>query len=82
MKITIEKDNGTKEVFQNVTDLYLAVRQKEPVFAYKDMNQVDSIVQVRSYSWGENLRELVKELQQSLVELQDFLREKRNGGSS
>ncbi len=83
MKLTIEHDDGrSPEVFQYVTDLYIVVRQKEPVLAWKDKKQVDSVIRTRSFSWGSDVRELVKELQQSLVELQDFLRGQRNGGSS
>mgnify|MGYP001220101895 CR=1 FL=1 len=81
MKITIENDNGETEVFQNISDLYIAYRQESKVVGLKD-NFVNILAQVRSHSWGANIRELTKELQQSLVELQDFLREQRHGGSS
>ena len=83
MKLTIELDNGKTEIFQDVTDIYLAIR------THKSMGDRNSILhrvpEVRSYSWGSNLRELTKEVQQSLIELQDKLRElreKKNGSSS
>jgi hypothetical protein len=75
MRVTIEKDNGETEVFQNITDLYIAYRQEVPVYDVEC--KFDYIPQVRSHSWGSNVRELVKEVQQSLVELQDFLRGQR-----
>lgn len=81
MKITVEKDNGEEEVFQNITDLYIAYRQEAKVVGLKN-NFVNIIAQTRSHSWGSALRELTKEVQQSLVELQDKLREMRHGGSS
>ena len=80
MRLTIEKDDGKTEVFQNITDLYIAYRQESKVVGLKD-NFVNIISATRSHSWGNNLRELVKELQQSLVELQDYLREQRYGGT-
>ncbi len=83
MKITIEHDNGKTEVFQHVTDAYLACR------TLKSIGHGDALLrgipEVRSFSWGGNLRELTKEVQQSLIELQDKLRELRgvtNGGRS
>jgi len=81
MKLTVEKDNGETEVFQNIADLYIAYQQEDTVFV-KDIQRFSTRVTVRSHSWGANVRELVKEVQQSLVELQDFLRGQRNGGSS
>ena len=78
MKITVEKDDGTIEVFQNITDGYLAIRYTNKVMYDNDLVH---ITQSSSYSWGSNIRELVKELQQSLVELQDFLREQTHGNS-
>ncbi len=80
MKLTIEKDNGEVEVFQNITDLYVAYRQEAKVVGIAD-NFVNIISNTRSHSWGGNLRELLKELRQSLDELQDFLRGQRNGSS-
>jgi transcriptional regulator with AAA-type ATPase domain len=47
-----------------------------------DYKKVMDTVTTKSYSWGGNVRELIKEVQQSLIELQDFLRGQRNGGSS
>lgn len=81
MKLTLEKDDGTTEVFQEITDLYVIVRQAEPVY-YAAAGPPQSLITIKSFSWGSNIRELVKELQQSLLELQDLLRSIRNGGSS
>lgn len=83
MRVIIEKDNGEKEVLQYVEDVYVAVRQKRIVgeASAKPYSIQRFVTETRSYSWGSNVRELVKELQQSLVELQDFLREQRRGGS-
>lgn len=80
MKVIIEHDDGKKEVFQSITDLYIAYRQESKVVGMKDVMNI--LYQSRSHSWGPNLRELVKEVQQSLIELQDFLRGQRHGGSS
>jgi len=80
MKVTIEKDDGEIEVFQNVTDLYIALRQLKPI---KEKNSEPALLpETRSYSWGSNLRELVKEITQSVIELQNFLRGSTNGSSS
>lgn len=77
MKLTIEKDDGTEEVHQNVTDYYLAVRKLEPMM--DSSNELALLPETRSFSYGSNLREVAKEVAQSLVEIQDFLRESRNG---
>jgi len=71
MKITIEHDDGKTQVFQNVTDAYVCVRQLEPM---RSTTKFAILPETRSYSWGSNMRELVKELTQSLTELQDYLR--------
>jgi hypothetical protein len=81
VKLIVHHDDGKTEVFQNVTDLYVAYRQESKVVGLKD-DFVNLVTQTRSHSWGSNLRELVKEVQQSLIELQDFLREQHHGGSS
>lgn len=81
MRVTIEKDNGETEVFQDITDLYIAYRITKR-YGIETFPMVTTIQETRSHSWGANLRELVKEVTQSLVELQDFLREQRNGGTS
>ena len=78
MKVTIEKDDGVVEVFQNVTDCYLAVRQETVVM--KDGAPVQ-VLDTRSYSWGSNLRALASELYQSWLELQDVLRKLRKGAN-
>ena len=74
MKITIEHEDGKVEVFQDVLDLYLAVRHIVPFMKSTDENAlpVQTLV-TRSYSWGVNMRELLKELRQSTVELEKFL---------
>lgn len=81
MKITIEKDDDTTEVFQNISDLYIAFRQRDIKYEKESKRLLENAT-VRSFSWGTNVRELIKELQQSLVELQDFLRRTRDGGSA
>lgn len=81
MRVTVEKDNGETEVFQHLTDVYIAYRQQERV-ADKDNLAIVLKTSSRSYSWGSEIRELVKEVQQSLNELQDFLRGQRNGNPS
>lgn len=73
MKITIEKDDKSKEVFDNVTDAYIAVRQLKPMIS-EDNKNTAFLPETRSYSWGDNVRELVKEIQQSIIELQDILK--------
>lgn len=72
MKITIEHDDGKKEVYQYVTDAYLAVRQLEPMQSKQGQPAV--LPETRSYSWGANLRELVKEVRQSIFEMEDTLK--------
>jgi hypothetical protein len=80
MKITIQHDDGKTEVFQHVTDAYLCVRQLEPMQGKKGKTAV--LPETKSYSWGARVRELVKELAQSTLELQDYLKKLRDGGSS
>jgi len=80
MKLTIELDNGKTEVFQNVTDLYIAIKQTSRVSVENEL--VNYISSTASYSWGSDVRELVKEITQSQIELQDHLRDMRNGDSS
>ena len=78
MKVTIQQDDGTAIVYRDVTDVYVAVRQLESVKSAKD--DLPALLPVTtSRSWGGNVRELVKEVQQSLVELQDYLRGVRDG---
>jgi hypothetical protein len=72
MKLEITKDDGKKEVFQNITDLYIAVRQLQPMMNKKQEQAI--LPETRSFSYGDNVRELTKEITQSLVELQDYLR--------
>jgi hypothetical protein len=79
MKITVEKDDGTVQTFDEVTDAYLSLRQAHPMMGDKGM-AVE--LQTRSYSWGSNLREIAKELAQSLVEIQSILRNGREHDAS
>lgn len=79
MKVTIEDSTGKQEVFTSITDLYIAYRQTNLVATDGTLHEV---VHSRSHSWGTNLRELVKEVQQSLVELQDYLKARRDGNPS
>lgn len=81
MKITIERDDGETEVFQRVTDLYIAYRHRDLKYNKSERTIQEIGTETRSHSWGNNVRELVKEIQQSLVELQEFLKEQRHGGS-
>jgi hypothetical protein len=71
MKITIEEDDGKGTVHQHVTDFYIAVRKMEPM---QDGNGKMAVLpETRSWSIGPNLRELVKELRQSLIELERYM---------
>ena len=72
MKITFEDDDKKVTVFQNIIDAYLCVRQLEPMKGKK--GKMANLPETKSYSWGVNVRELVKEVNQSLVELQEYLR--------
>lgn len=72
MKLTIELDDGKEIVHQNITDMYVAVRKLEPMQSKRGKPAV--LPETTSFSFGSNVRELVKEVAQSLVELQDFLR--------
>ena len=80
MTITVEDDDGKTQVFQHVTDAYLCVRQLEPMQQHNG-NRMAMLPETRSFSWGSNVRELVKEIRQSLDELQDFLRGIARGSS-
>lgn len=75
MKIVVTKDDGTDIVFQDVSDCYLAVRQVTSVSHKKETKLV---VETKSWSWGANVREIVKEVAQSLIELQEYLGSMRN----
>jgi len=79
MKLTIEHDDGKTEVFQDITDLYIATRQTKPM---SGRGGLAFTWETTSHSWGGNLRELLKEVRQSVVELEDILREFTHGGSS
>lgn len=79
MKITIEHDDKKTEVFQNVTDAYLAVVQRHDVM--DTASQVGFEMRTQSYSWGGRMRDLIKELRQSEVELQNIINKQNNGNS-
>lgn len=72
MKITIEHDDGTEVVHQHISDYYMAIRVLEPKIDSENRVVIHS--DTRSFSFGANLREITKEVGQSLVELQDYLR--------
>lgn len=75
MKITVEADDGTAEVYQNVTDALVVYRSTTPVKT-RD-GHVAPLPETRSRSWGGELRELVKEAAQALDELRVILRERQ-----
>lgn len=74
MKITIEKDDGEKLVIDRATDLYLSIMKvvdladkKGKVLGFQVKSETHSV-------FGGNQRELVKEVAQSLIELQEYLK--------
>lgn len=71
MKITILKDDGEEIVFQEVIDALISVRQIVPISS-EDGTLMQS-VQCRSQSWGANPREIIKEMRQSIYEMQRIL---------
>ena len=75
MKIVIT-DGDKKTIYNDVTDYYLAVRQIVPLQKTENKQMGFEMV-TKSYSHGNAVRDLIKELSQSLVELQDFFRSKR-----
>lgn len=79
MKITVELDDGRVLVYDKVSDAYLSVHQC--MLMADDQGRVFEQPVIRSNSWGSNLRELVKEVSQSVIELQDLLREHRNASA-
>ena len=74
MKIRVEQDDGDVTEYLDVTDFYIALRRAQITDHVLTLN-------TSSWSYGANVRELVKEVQQSLVELQDFLRSHRDNSS-
>lgn len=70
MKIIIEHDKKKKEVFDKITDAYICIRQLKPM---TDKKKIAMLPETKSYSWGVNVRELLKELRQSEVEIQNML---------
>jgi len=70
MQITV-KDGEYEATYNDVLDFFLAVRQVQPL--QNPEGKVEAEIQTRSYSRGNNLREIVKELSQAEVELQRYL---------
>ncbi len=82
MKITIEDiklEDGSTEtrVFKDVEDAYIAIRFPE-MYKTKDDSFIH-LLHTRSFSFGPAIRELLKELRQSIGELEQKLREIENG---
>lgn len=71
MKVTIEHDDGKTEEFRNVSDAFLAVRQYEPMA--RRNGDTALLPETRSYSWGPNVRETLKEIRQAAIELQRMI---------
>lgn len=72
MKITIEEEGNIISSFDDVTDYYIAVRSVKPA-TNKD-GEVAMLPETRSFSRGSNLREIVKEIHQSYLEIQEYLK--------
>jgi len=72
MKITVSREDGSEEVYNDVSDYYLAVRQLHPLGVG---DYLAGEYQTRSYSRGVNLRDIAKEIAQSLIELQAIMKE-------
>lgn len=76
MRLIIEKDDGRKVVIEKVTDLYISVMKtvdlvdRKKVLGFQVKSETISI-------FGGNQRELVKEVSQSLIDLQNYLDEPR-----
>lgn len=73
MRITIEKDDGSEQVFQDVTDYAINVRQWIPGLRNETPT---SILAIRSFSHTSSkggLREVIKEMRQSILEMQRLL---------
>lgn len=73
----MKNDDGTDVIFDRVTDAYIAVRSLQDIATKKKVLGVE--VKVKSHSFGNNIRDLVKEIHQSEIELQDLLTNQRNG---
>lgn len=71
MKLIVERDDGTQQIFQDAIDAYLIVHQK---IAQEMDGQIVFVTQTSSHSWG-NLREIAKELHQSEIEIQEKMKE-------
>jgi transcriptional regulator with AAA-type ATPase domain len=79
MRIIIEHDDGKRETFQDVTDAFLAARQLRPMQG--EEGDLALLPHLQSWSWGNNVRELLKELRQAVVELEDYLRRQHERSS-
>ncbi len=78
MRVVIEKDDGTQQVFKGVTDYLFVVRQLEPL-QKKDSKGMAFLPETRGYSFNSgNMREIVKESNQCIGEMQDILRMNTN----
>ena len=69
MKVTIEYEDKV-EVFNHVTDAYVCIRTEEP---YQAGEQLALMPETKSFSYGNNVREILKEVRQSIVELQEYI---------
>ena len=80
MQITV-KDGEYEATYNDVLDFFLAVRQVTPL--QNPEGKLEAEIQTRSYSrGGNNLREIVKELRQAIVELEALMNKKGDNGSS
>lgn len=80
MKITIE-DGEDKQVFTDVTDAFVTLLWMKPT-KMKRGGQMAFIQENYHHSWGQNIREIVKELSQSQKELQDILTTIQHGSDT
>ena len=80
MRITIEFDDETEPlVYEDILDYYLAIRNT--IILTDDDNTIVKEIRMNSFSettQPDNLRDIAKELQQSLIEIQDFLKNTRS----
>jgi len=77
MKIVITMDDKTEKVYQNITDYYVCVRQLEPMQGKKGKMAMLPETKSFSHSTGK-IRELLKEIRQSIEEIQDVIRGSRS----
>ncbi len=72
MKVTVTKEDGEDVIFSEASSVFIALTQLMP----RGKDQIHFFQETRSYSWGDK-REIVKELQQSIIELQSLIEEER-----